>query len=568
MARNADFDQKTRLELERRVNSRCSNPACGRVTSGPKVTEDGVINIGKAAHICAASKGGPRYDPSMTNEERKSISNGIWLCSVCHDLVDNDEKRFPVECLRQWKENAEAKAERRLLRPFKAENASSSKRISRISRKQMRNIAVAALFIVAFVILCIVSVKSLSRRTEYREYISAGNFEVRNENLLEAAEEFHYAALVAYNDQTRLEAMYYEGMAYMVYGLYTPEEFEKYAHSALNIYSSIIEHFDETDSEYYIDAIADSCSVYYTLNYPATDPNWSQMVAWVEQTYDPLSMDGNMAELPIALEVKLAMLCAHYYDRATEEEFSRGVMNEGYIKSMQYYGQSFILSVLQNESVNQGKYDGESVIGFLREYTNRMLNYYGTGYILNHTVEKEEAIEKIVEATAHCIEVLDSGFVKKGSYEYIELQTNIGKALCMTALIDLDKYGSNMQKAYETLMPLVEMQISPQYTQSVFSDCALYVVQTGQYTSEDLKSIVRLYELSIGAQRLSGNTDALIVLMESACAACSTAIALNGTSEELLHFAEQTASELERNWGNYISVSTKENIERIKSAIQ
>ena len=31
-----------------------------------------IINIGVAAHICAAAPGGPRYDSAMTEEERKS----------------------------------------------------------------------------------------------------------------------------------------------------------------------------------------------------------------------------------------------------------------------------------------------------------------------------------------------------------------------------------------------------------------------------------------------------------------------------------------------------------------
>lgn len=78
-----------------------------RQTEGPALDVDKSVSIGKAAHITAASPGGPRYDPSLTVEERADISNGIWLCSNHADLIDKDEKRFPVDVLRKWKQDAE-----------------------------------------------------------------------------------------------------------------------------------------------------------------------------------------------------------------------------------------------------------------------------------------------------------------------------------------------------------------------------------------------------------------------------------------------------------------------------
>ena len=68
------------------------------------------VNIGVAAHIAAASEGGPRYDASMTSQERQSIANAIWLCGNCHTIVDRDEVKYTVTVLRQWREDAEAYA--------------------------------------------------------------------------------------------------------------------------------------------------------------------------------------------------------------------------------------------------------------------------------------------------------------------------------------------------------------------------------------------------------------------------------------------------------------------------
>jgi len=68
------------------------------------------VNIGVAAHITAASPGGPRFDPSLTPNERQAAKNGIWLCQSCAKLVDNDPIRYGVDSLRRWKSLAETTA--------------------------------------------------------------------------------------------------------------------------------------------------------------------------------------------------------------------------------------------------------------------------------------------------------------------------------------------------------------------------------------------------------------------------------------------------------------------------
>jgi hypothetical protein len=95
--------------LKARVAHRCSNPDCRVPTSAPS-SKDKVNNIGIAAHICAASPGGPRYDSSMTPEKRKSLSNGIWLCSNCSIDIDRDERYYTVSILNKWKSDAEGTA--------------------------------------------------------------------------------------------------------------------------------------------------------------------------------------------------------------------------------------------------------------------------------------------------------------------------------------------------------------------------------------------------------------------------------------------------------------------------
>lgn len=102
-----DFSEATKLLLARRAGFRCSNPKCRKHTSGSNADPNRATNIGVAAHICAAAIGGPRYNPKMTMEERKSPHNGIWLCQSCSKLIDADPLCYSKEKLEKWKNAAE-----------------------------------------------------------------------------------------------------------------------------------------------------------------------------------------------------------------------------------------------------------------------------------------------------------------------------------------------------------------------------------------------------------------------------------------------------------------------------
>ena len=89
---------------------RCSNPGCRKLTTGPRNDSHQIINIGVAAHITAASPGGPRFNPGLPPEKRKSPENGIWLCQNCAKLADNDPDRYTAELLHYWKSWSEEAA--------------------------------------------------------------------------------------------------------------------------------------------------------------------------------------------------------------------------------------------------------------------------------------------------------------------------------------------------------------------------------------------------------------------------------------------------------------------------
>lgn len=108
-SRRGHFKAADIHKLKERVNHQCSRPDCKAPTSGPG-TGNSVLTVGTAAHICAASPGGPRFDPKQSVEERNSIENAIWLCNICSREIDLDPKRFTIALLKQWKLDAEAAA--------------------------------------------------------------------------------------------------------------------------------------------------------------------------------------------------------------------------------------------------------------------------------------------------------------------------------------------------------------------------------------------------------------------------------------------------------------------------
>ncbi len=108
--RASNFSQAVKSQIALRVNYICSNPSCRKSTAQPKRNSTGSLKLADAAHITAASPGGPRYDSSISEAARSSEGNGIWLCTDCARMVDLDPDSFKVSQLLEWKQEAESLA--------------------------------------------------------------------------------------------------------------------------------------------------------------------------------------------------------------------------------------------------------------------------------------------------------------------------------------------------------------------------------------------------------------------------------------------------------------------------
>jgi hypothetical protein len=107
-----DFPAQVTRFLAARAGHACC--VCHAPTSGPGAAPTAVINDGVAAHITAASPAGPRYDPSLSLEQRKAADNGIWVCTKHGREIDSVASTYSVESLRGLKRIREDKAAEQL----------------------------------------------------------------------------------------------------------------------------------------------------------------------------------------------------------------------------------------------------------------------------------------------------------------------------------------------------------------------------------------------------------------------------------------------------------------------
>lgn len=122
-----DFSSNIKSTLAARTGHACSNPDCRAITSGPQADEQRATNVGVAAHITAATAGGPRFDPNLSSEQRSGMVNGIWLCQNCAHEIDTDKSRYSVAVLYHWKLKAEHAAHQELGKPRStSQNTASS----------------------------------------------------------------------------------------------------------------------------------------------------------------------------------------------------------------------------------------------------------------------------------------------------------------------------------------------------------------------------------------------------------------------------------------------------------
>ena len=87
----------------------CAFPGCKHELA----TEDNLY-VAELVHIEAANPRGPRYNPSSSNDDRRSYNNLMILCHAHHRRIDSDRDTYTVERLNQMKAKHELRMKNRL----------------------------------------------------------------------------------------------------------------------------------------------------------------------------------------------------------------------------------------------------------------------------------------------------------------------------------------------------------------------------------------------------------------------------------------------------------------------
>ena len=94
----ADAARKAPSSKTLRQGNLCANPGCKTVL----INANGTL-VADVCHIKAEKPSGPRFDPKLSEEERRAAANLILLCNTCHSLVDREPQKYTVKVLTKWK---------------------------------------------------------------------------------------------------------------------------------------------------------------------------------------------------------------------------------------------------------------------------------------------------------------------------------------------------------------------------------------------------------------------------------------------------------------------------------
>lgn len=80
----------------------CQNPECNKPLF--RLIDDEIVSLANVAHIIGYGSSGPRSDHELAEYiDRDGLDNLLMLCLECHKVVDEFERKFTVEIMRDWK---------------------------------------------------------------------------------------------------------------------------------------------------------------------------------------------------------------------------------------------------------------------------------------------------------------------------------------------------------------------------------------------------------------------------------------------------------------------------------
>jgi hypothetical protein len=97
MAGPRTYARSTLMALTHLSGGLCYYPGCPEQVL--REVENDIYGIADIAHIKAAYPNGARYDPSMTDDQRRNLNNLMLLCELCrrrHNVHYADLRIMPI----------------------------------------------------------------------------------------------------------------------------------------------------------------------------------------------------------------------------------------------------------------------------------------------------------------------------------------------------------------------------------------------------------------------------------------------------------------------------------------
>lgn len=388
------------------------------------------------------------------------------------------------------------------------------------------------------VITVVIIIYLFLRPSAYNDAINKAEFEFGNRNYIEAAKYYNEAAYVAYDIETKVSALYYEGACYIQLGLYSDDN--NYFSQALRKYYLIIGNSKYKDTEYYRDALIDSSFALRELYGKWDDENLTNIIYQLENTYDFSNIDDISLE-DVDLMNKVALAIAVYYKYAANDNFEIGNKDktkELSDKAIYYYGvvcqltpQADIIHFKNTDLLYMYLEISELMIkGSLSSgnYTDALTNFNNTINFCKSAIDTFEISEKDTESLN----------------VYLKLKINLGKSYYLLSGLAGEEY---LSMAYDELKPLIYLNVGRDIEYTLL-DAGYYLILTKNCTTEEIDIILDRYENQLNGMTMENEN--YLTLIQSALETCKFIVDIYEENSRAVEKGEELSIKV----GNLLSI--------------
>lgn len=377
-------------------------------------------------------------------------------------------------------------------------------------KKQIRKFQylIGLIILIALVLTIVFCISShVQKRAEYTQQIDAGNFDLHNHEYLDAAEHYHQANLLSYNQNTSLQSTYYEGMCHLLLAI-TSNNYEHCRYAA-QIYTYIINNQKNSNSEYYIDAIADMSYIHFLLGDSWNNPEWVSLIELLEKETLFESPEKQLSSTELSLQLKISLALGMYYGQATYATFDNLINPDLSSKALIYFTQFtslYTLSAEKSGSITAPKFQTATILAI-------------SDFLFTYGITSEDPDKYFNTAVELCTTELSKISDSKHSFnDYLCLKENIGKGYFFLSYIHDDKEADYLQNAYKTLSPLI--YINDPETTTALVDIGYYLVRTNLCTEKEIARVIEIYEEDLAQTPITDDPSERAITLISACNAC------------------------------------------------